>query len=93
MNINTDPSCDWTMDTDMVLGSSGDSDGTIVLVGSAGCLYQCGPNSSMVLELPLGLRFGPRSQVSALYDNRSFTHQFRFCLLQGHGPSHGPSHS
>lgn len=66
MDINTGPSCDWTMGPNMVLGSSSDLDVTMVPVGSAGHLNHHGPNNGVVLEPLHGLRCGFRSQASAL---------------------------
>ncbi|KAL6086105.1 hypothetical protein STEG23_006987, partial [Scotinomys teguina] len=56
MNINTDPSRDCTMDPDMILGSSQDSNVTVVLVGSTSHLNQHGPNSSVAFKPPHGPR-------------------------------------
>lgn len=59
MGININPSCGWTMDTDMVLGSNPGLDITMVPAGSAGHLDGHGPHGSMVLEPPHAPSVGP----------------------------------
>lgn len=61
-NINTAPSCGWTMDLDIVLGSSTHTDVTMTLVGSTGRSDKHGSNVSMANEPNMAPVVGPDSE-------------------------------
>lgn len=50
MAINTDHGCSWTMDLDMVLGGSMDSDVIMTLAGSAGHSDWRGSSNSVAFK-------------------------------------------
>ena len=56
----------WTMDPDMVLGSSLSSDFSMVPVGNAGNLSWHEPKGSVILKPPHDPGSGPRSRASAM---------------------------
>lgn len=73
------PLLGWTTDPDTVLGCSPDLDVPMALVGSAGHSDWHEFSGSMAVEHQHGLRYGPRSQASALAldGNRSLRHKHR----------------
>lgn len=58
-NINRVPSCGWTMNLDMVLGSSTHTDVTMTLVGSTGLSDKHKSNVSMATESNMAPGVGP----------------------------------
>lgn len=66
MDINTDPSCTWTVDLDMINCSSPGWYSIIVLASSGGHSDLCRSKGSMSLEPSHGPRCGSRSGDSTL---------------------------